>query len=261
MSGQGDKDKDVMGPGFPQFFICFFFLVSGFCHYPFLHFRRVHAASKMRRLRICNSQPFHLSHFDSATAFIHTYFLNRNLLLNSLGQQMPLAGKSNQIKQRSRNEKLIKWKCSKKSTLNIWLTKKARIQTPVSLSLDFFFLFIFFSHSKTQTMRSLAFHLNLQLYSVFERAMVGRLWSEEYLSIWGPRPQSNRSAENKEMEIIIVGSHQPSGLSAPGKPIKCKYETNTNRIKILGAVCSVLGEKFSGKIQTETDRNWNGKKY
>jgi len=75
---------------------------------------------------------------------------------------MPLAGKSNQIKEGSRSGKLIK--CSKKSTLNIWLTKKPELkpQPPIPP---------IFAHSEAQTMRSLAFHLNLQLYLLFERAV------------------------------------------------------------------------------------------
>lgn len=111
---------------------------------------------------------------------------NPNLLLNSLGRQMPLAGKSNQIKEGSRNGKLIK--CSKKSTLNIWLTKKPELE--LRPQPDFYP----FQNSN-----------NALACISFEFTTVFGIWTGAEVTL--PRPPFHAAPDlqsNKEMEIIII---------------------------------------------------------
>lgn len=114
---------------------------------------------------------------------------NPNLLLNSLGRQMPLAGKSNQIKEGSRNGKLIK--CSKKSTLNIWLTKKPELE--LRPQPDFYPF-----QSSNNALACIS----------FEFTTVFGIWTGAEVTL--PRPPFHAAPDlqsNKEMEIIII-SHQ-----------------------------------------------------
>jgi len=119
----------------PGFFSGFFSIVFGFswlCH--FWPFRRVHAASKMRRLRICNSQQFStVCHFDSATANI---FPQSQIYYLILWDGTDATGR----KIKSNKRRQPQWKAHKmlqEIHFKYLANQKARIEAPTTNPSDF----------------------------------------------------------------------------------------------------------------------------